>query len=349
MQLYTLRIMNEKIPNTNYPFVSVVIPVYNEEFFIENCLDSILVQDYPIKSLEIIVVNGNSSDRTKQIINERYPKVIVLDNPDKIVPISMNIGIKQSKGDYIVRLDAHTLYPKNYISTLIAEIQRLNADNVGAICRTLPANDTFIAQAIAIALGTKFGMGNSGFRVGVREVKEVDTVPFGCFPRSVFEKIGYYDEELIRNQDDELNGRIIKNGGKIFLLPNLIVDYYGRDSLKKVFKMFYQYGLFKPLGNKKLGRPATLRQFAPLLFVSGILVGFPISIHSSLFRLIYLIGIAIYVILCIIFSILNSPSIKIMFSLLTVYPTIHFAYGWGYIVGIYKIIFNRPFVALTNR
>lgn len=329
--------------------ISVIIPVYNEESFIVECLHSVYSQDYPIEEIEIIIVDGNSSDKTVDIIREKFPEVILLHNSRKIVPVSMNIGIKKATGDYIIRLDAHCKYPVNYLSRLVQAIQYYGADNVGAICRTLPANNTKKAQAIAIALSSRFGMGNSSFRVGVDKVKEVDTVPFGCFPRTLFERIGFYDEELIRNQDDELNGRIIKNGGKIILLPDLIVDYYGRDSIKKVYKMFYQYGLFKPLGNQKLGKAMSVRQFVPLLFSFGLILGGLISFFSIIFLNIYLFVILFYLLVDILSSVMYAKSVKVCLYLFILFPIIHFIYGWGYIHGIVKILSHSSFSAKINR
>lgn len=331
--------------------VSVVIPVYNEEKFIADCLQSVYDQDYPKELLEIIVVDGHSTDATRQVIETKFPEVIVLDNPHKIVPISMNLGIGQARGEYIVRLDAHAIYPDCYISRLVQEAIRLHADNVGAVCRTLPGAQTPMAEAIAIALSTKFGMGSSDFRVGAAEIKEVDTVPFGCFPREVFDRVGLYDEELVRNQDDELNGRITRSGGRIYLIPDLIIDYYGRKTLPQVCKMFYQYGLFKPLGNRKLGGATTIRQFVPLCFVLGIILGGVISLLFPLFVCLYALGIGLYLLLDLFVSWFNSKqSLLVFLRLCLVYPTIHFGYGWGYIVGIYKLLMKQPFSSVqVNR
>jgi len=329
--------------------ISIIIPAYNEEKFIADCLQSVYNQDYPKDKMEVIVVDGHSTDKTAEIVRREFPEVILLDNPDKIVPISMNMGIKQAKGDYIVRLDAHSKYPTNYLTRLLDAIQLYKADNVGGLWKTLPADDKVKSHAIAKAMSCKFGMGNSAYRVGISDCKEVDTVPFGCFPRDLFDRIGYFDEELIRNQDDEFNARIIKNGGKIYLLPDLEIEYFARDSIKKISKMFYQYGLFKPLVNKKLGKPATFRQFMPPTFVLGLLLGFVFCLVWSWFKYLYSFGISLYIFLDIAASIKEAKSFQEFLYLLIIFPLIHFSYGWGYLCGIFKILFKRSFVVETNR
>lgn len=332
--------------------ISIICPIYNEEKYISKCIDSILQQDYPQDDIEVLFVDGMSRDRTREIIADyasKYPFITVLDNPFRIVPPAMNIGIRAAKGNIIIRLDAHAIYPSNYFSELVFHLQKLSADNVGGVCRTLPVNNTVVCRAIAIALSSSFGMGNSYFRVGATEVMKVDTVPFGCFRKSLFDKIGLFDEELVRNQDDEFNGRIIKNGGTIYLLPHLVIDYYARDTIKKVSRMFYQYGLFKPLVNKKLGSPASVRQFFPMLFVAGLVIGGAISLFSSVFLGIYSFVIALYLVLAILFSVKDGRNIMLIPALVWIYISIHFSYGWGYWVGIYKLCFKKNFVAKVNR
>lgn len=332
--------------------ISIVCPIYNEEKYIAQCIKSIISQDYPQSDMEVLFVDGMSTDQTRQIIKqyaEHYPFLSVLDNPRRIVPSAMNIGIKAAQGDIIIRLDAHALYPNNYFSVLVNQLNRLKADNVGAVCRTLPANDSSKCKAIADALSSSFGMGNSYFRVGVKEIMQVDTVPFGCYRKEVFDKIGLYDIDLVRNQDDELNARLIKHGGKICLLPDLIVDYFARDTIRKTGKMFYQYGLFKPLVNKKLGAPTTVRQFFPLLFVSGLILGLILGLLNYYILIVYFSIIALYLLLAFSFSIKKAHTVSQIFYQIITYLTIHINYGWGYIVGIYNIVMKRSFTVKVNR
>ena len=335
--------------------LSVIVPIYNEEKYISKCIDSILEQDYPKNDLEVILVDGMSTDKTREIVAEytaKYPFIRLIDNPKKIVPYAMNSGIQASKGDIIIRLDGHVEYPNNYFSALVKNLKALDADNVGALCETLPCGPSAKELAIAEALSSSFGMGNSYFRIGCDEVRQVDTVPFGCFKREVFDKVGVYDNELIRNQDDELNGRIIKSGGKIYLIPSIVTKYFARDKIGKVKKMFYQYGLYKPLVNKKLGAPATIRQFFPLVFVLGLIFGAMLSCISWIIAVMYLSVMVLYLLLACYFtfkSVKKTGKISLFLYQPLTYLTVHVSYGWGYLVGIYKILMHKPFNAESNR
>ena len=165
----------------------------------------------------------------------------------------------------------------------------------------------------------------------------------------MFDKIGLFDEELVRNQDDEFNGRIVKNGGKIYLIPSLVIDYYARDTVGKVRKMFYQYGLFKPLVNKKLGTPATLRQFFPLCFVAGLIVGGVLSLFFKAVAWLYLCVFALFLLLEFVFALKEKRKMREMLILVGVFFTIHVSYGWGYLRGIWKIVIGQSFTANVNR
>ena len=331
------------------PFVSVVIPAYNEQRYIRECLDSVFAQDYPSDRVEVIVVDGHSTDGTAGVVRSEYPRVMLLENRERIVPISMNMGVRAARGEYIVRLDVHARYPSTYISYLIANAKELGADNVGVCCKTLPANGTSKARAIAIALSTRFGMGDSQFRLGVDRIKEVDTVPFGCYRREVFDEIGLYDEELIRNQDDELNARLIKHGGKIFLLPGLEVEYYARGSVGKLARMFYQYGLFKPLANRKVVAIQTVRQLVPLFFVAYLVALFVLLLFRPSWFFIPSLPLLLYLLLDSVCSACEARKGTIFLWLMLVYPVVHVSYGVGYWHGVLKNFLHLPYAVTSSR
>lgn len=343
------------MPDYKMDKITVICPVYNEEKYISACIDSVLCQDYPCEDMEILFIDGMSKDHTRDIIkgyHKKYSFIKLVDNPQKIVPVALNIGIRLASAEVIIRLDAHAIYPNNYFSTLVKHLKELKADNVGGVCETLPANKKMKSKAIAAALSNPFGMGNSYFRIGTSQTRKVDTVPFGCFNKEIFKRIGLFDEELIRNQDDEFNGRIIKNKGEIYLIPTIVISYFGRDTLRKVAKMFYQYGLFKPLVNKKLGSPATMRQFFPLLFLIGLVIGAFLSCFSNFIAYVYTFVLLLYLILSFIFSgkeCIKRKDWRLFFILPIIFFLIHISYGWGYLKGIYKVLFRKSFSVNINR
>ncbi|TNH45207.1 glycosyltransferase family 2 protein [Photorhabdus luminescens] len=333
--------------------ISVICPILNEEKYIKVCIESLLKQDYPTEQLEIIFIDGCSSDSTLKVIQsytKKYEFIKLLYNPAKHVPAALNIGIKNSSGEYIARIDAHSSYPSNYLSKLYNLSKKLDADNIGGIVNTKPCNSTTIAHNIAYALSSRFGMGNSYFRIGINNIKKVDTVPFGFFKRTIFDKIGLFDEDLIRNQDDEFNNRIIKHGGNIYLSPDIIIDYYPRDSIKKICSMFYQYGLFKPLVNFKLKKITSFRQLIPPIFVLGLILGLILSFISSIFLYLYIGCIFIYFLLTLLVSIkAHLKNKKNYIFLPLIFLCIHLSYGSGYLIGIMKIIFNKKFHVKNKR
>lgn len=329
------------------PFISVIIPVRNESKYISNFLNSLIKQDYDLKYYEIIIVDGQSSDSTLELINKyilNYPNITVLQNNHKTVPYALNIGIKNAKGDIIVRLDAHAEYPTNYISTLVHYLNRLNADNVGAVWNTVPSNDTLKAKSIAIALSSNFGVGNATYRINKKidsEYIEVDTVPFGCYRREVFDRIGLFDEELTRNQDNEFNERLKKAGGKIYLIPSLKIKYYARENYSKLFKMFYQYGYFGPLVDIKLKRPTRLRRYIPSLFILALTIPIILSFLYFPFFYLWLFVVCSYILASVSFSTVEavkSNNILLIPFIIWAYFISHASYGLGYLKGFIDFV-----------
>ena len=330
----------------NFPRVSLIMPCRNEASYIHVCLQSILNGSYPLEQLEILVVDGQSDDGTAEIVLElakSYPLIKLLLNPQRTVPYAMNLGIKAASGEIIVRLDSHAAYPADYIQQLIFWLAKLNADNVGGVLTTLAAKANSECQALAEIMSHPFGVGNSSFRIGVSEPTLVDTVPFGCYKAAIFAKIGFYDEQLTRNQDDELNARLVKHGGKIYLIPSIQIQYYSRSSMLSLWKMFYQYGYFKPLVSLKIGYPTSLRQLAPPLFVLALIGSSLLSLlHSSGA---YLFGLVLcsYLGVNLIFSakIARTKTWRIFPYLLIGFLGTHLSYGWGYLSGMVDFILRK--------
>ena len=327
--------------------LSVICPIYNEEKYIKNCIESILKQDYPKEDLEILFVDGMSTDNTRQIVQEytrQYPQIRLLDNPKRIVPIAMNIGIKESVGDVIIRLDAHAQYDTNYFSTLTSALFDLNADNVGSVCITDVLNKSPKTFAIREVLSNKFGVGNSVFRTGVDEIREVDTVPFGCWRRSVFEKYGLYDERLVRNQDIELNKRILNGGGKIYIVPNTSCTYLARETYIGIAKNNFGNGKWNILTvyyTKQLSS-LSLRHFIPMVFLLSLTLPILLSVLYSPILFVTLLSLLSYILLFAIVSVNLGISKKLNpIRLFITFFILHLSYGWGSIVGFWSVITKR--------
>lgn len=336
-------------------FVSVVCPVYQEKAYIVNCLESLLAQTYPKEAIEFLMVDGGSTDGTREIIQDyasRDDRVQLLDNPHRTAPYALNIGIRASKGDTIARVDAHSSYPEDYVVRLVTELYRLHADNVGGVWKTLPANGSAQAHAVVHVTSSRIGVGNSHHKTGVSHIQRVDTVPFGCFPRELFDRIGYFDEEMTRNQDDELNGRITQSGGKIYIIPDVEIGYKARPTISKMAKMYYQYGLFKPLGNSKLKRPTTLRQFVPMLFMAFLLLGAVTIIFLPALWILYIAIVVLYIIMIFLDAVgfaLRSHCYMAACLVPLAFCSLHFSYSVGYWTGLFKLVTHRSFDVNISR
>jgi len=326
--------------------ISIICPVFNEEKYIKMCIESIMHQDFS-DEIEAIFIDGMSTDNTVSII-EQYLKVYqtirLITNTNRTVPYALNMGITAARGDIIVRIDAHSYFPPNYISTLVYYLIALNADNVGAVCITDVVNKTKKTLAIKEVLMSRFGVGNSLFRIGVNNVKEVDTVPFGCWRRSVFEKYGLFDTRLTRNQDIEFNKRIIREGGKIFLVPGTYSVYYVREDLRQLAKNNFQNGRWNILTVKYTGRrdSLSLRHFIPLVFVLSLIIPVLLSIFYNKISYISMLSITAYflflLINCLIIAL--KKKLSIVYLVLS-FITLHFSYGFGSLMGIIESFFIK--------
>jgi len=323
--------------------ISILIPIYNEEKYISECIESILKSDYNKGNMEIILIDGGSNDKTLKIINKYYKKynfIKILHNEKKIVPVAMNIGIKEAKGEYIIRLDAHASYPTDYFSKLIYWHKDLDADNVGGIWITDVINKNTYSNAIKKILSNKFGVGSAKFRIGIENIEEVDTVPFGCYKKEAFNKYGLYDERLVRNQDIELNKRIINSGGKIYLLPNVSCTYYARENFTDLARNNFANGKWNILTAyfTKTVKSLSLRHFIPLIFVLSLILPIIFSIFIPIVWWISPISLASYLALVIIISIkLNSKETSLLYLIMG-FLILHLSYGLGSLVGIFSSI-----------
>lgn len=330
--------------------ISMLIPTYQEEKYIGRCLDSILQNDYPFDDVEILILDGMSTDRTRDIIKEqyiiKYPFIKLIDNPYRTVGYGMNIGLKAADGELLIRCDAHSEYPRDYISELVEWHKKNTADNIGGTCVTVPANDTALAEAIAVAMSHPLGVGLSFRSIKGNKEKYVDTVPFGCWKREIFDEIGTFDEALARGQDFDFNMRMIKNGKKILLLPWLKIKYYARENFKKMYKTFYQIGYWKVKLNKDHKIVTSYRQLVPLFWVLGLLTLPVLSIFSGIARILFLLYLGAYIVSLLLVSfnesVLERKKGKLFFYLPAAFFLIHLSYGLGSVRGVVEFfIFNR--------
>ncbi len=317
--------------DANAPFVSVIIPCRNEEKFIAQVLTNLIDQDYDKSKIEILVVDALSKDKTRSIVAElskQYGFIKVLDNPAGITPVALNIGIKASIGDPIIRIDAHTKYENDYIKKVLETFNETDADIVGGPMR--PVGDSALQKAIAHATSTSFGIGDSKFH-DENYKGYVDSVYLGAWRRKIFTDIGYFDENLVRNQDDEFHYRAKSLGKKIYLNPDIKSWYYPRSVFATLFKQYFQYGLYKPYVLKKVKSEVKRRHLIPLFFVFYIL-----SLPVAAFYSFWLIPLDLYIVLDVYFSLRSSGNIKEKLISLLVFPVLHISYGSGFLLGLFK-------------
>jgi len=309
--------------------VSVIVPCRNEKPFIADCLDSILANDYPEK--EIIVVDGMSGDGTREVL-QKYP-IRLLDNPKRITPSALNIGIRNATGEAILWMSAHNQYPPDYISQCVEHLE--DADNVGGIIETKGSGP------IAAALSHPFGVGNSAFRTHVKEPAWVDTVFGGCYRRDVFDRIGLFNENLVRGQDMEFNRRLKKAGGKILLVPSIVSTYHARSGFLPFCLHNFVNGVWAILPFLYSSViPVRLRHLVPLLFVLALGV-------SALINLWVTVGIGAVYILCALIASIHAAvkhrDVTLVATLPFVFPALHATYGLGSLAGILIAPFYRLF------
>jgi len=314
--------------------ISVICPTYNEESYIESIL-SFFVNSKP-DNKELLIIDGGSSDKTKEIVQRwilKYQNIKLINNQYKIVPHALNIGIKESNADFIVRIDAHSKYSEDYFLKIIETFEKTGADIVGGPTRV--AYNTDFQKAVAYAITSSLGVGDSKVH-NIEYNGYSDHVTFGAWKKEIFIEVGYFDEQLIRNQDDEFHYRAKSKGKKIYLSSEIKLWYYPRKNLSDLFKQYFQYGYYKPLVLKKVKSEIKVRHLIPSLFSLYIL-----SLPVIYLNWLWIIPAIIYLLLTS-FTIFKSGLSKNQkLKSFLVYPAIHFGYGFGFIFGINKIFSKR--------
>ena len=325
--------------------LSIVIPCRNEKAFIKECLDAIYLCDLPLNSeMSVFIIDGMSDDGTREIIQQEIqtrPNLHLVDNVHQLTPFAFNLGILAGgKVDFVQIVGARHILSKNYLLRCIEKLQ----DNTDCWCVGGKIINVFInktGKIISKAMSTSFGMGFGNFRT-LEKSGYTDTVTSPMYPAWVFEKIGLFDEELIRNQDDDFNFRVTKAGGKIWYEHEISLKYYVRGNYPNLWKQFLQYGYWKVYVNKKHKAVTTLRQLVPPLFVFYLIVCFLPFLISPLAGLIGVSGLMFYTLLNFLFSVFKGSTIKEMLELMLIFPILHISYGWGYLKGIFNfLILNK--------
>ena len=326
------------------PFVTIIMPVRNEADFIERAIRSVSNNHYPAERMEILVVDGMSDDGTREIVArlaKADSRIIMLDNPKRIAASAMNIGLKAARGDPFIRIDGHVEIPSDFITKSIRCLKEHQEAWVAGGCIKTVA-DTFMGQAIASAMRSPIGVGNSRFRLGDYE-GWVDTLAFGAHHKWVVDRIGYFDEELVRNQDDEFNLRIILAGGKIWMSKAIQSTYFSRGSLHKLWKQYFQYGIWRIRTLQKHKRPASIRQLVPLLFVLCLLLPGLAGFLWKPFWMLLAIEAVLYVLVLVIgaMDVGRKSGWQYAIPAPAVFVILHFAYGLGSLWGIIRFLILR--------
>ena len=330
------------------PVVSLIVPVHNEERYIRPCLDSLLANDYPQNRIEVWVVDAQSEDRTRDIVSEyirQYPHIQLLDNPRKIIPAAFNIGIKNSRGEIILLASGHSIYPSSYISTCVQGLLEHQADNAGVTSVCVPREDTPMGRAIALALAYPFGSGNANTRLGVSFPRFADSVAFGCFRRELFEKIGFYNENLAGSSDMDMNARIKKTGGKIILLPGAAVNYYSDANLKSFWKHNFGDGVWATYVLRFDSHAFAWRHWVPMFFVATVIGSGMLAVISPGFRWIFAGVGGLYILASLAASAHISwrkQTLQYISRLPVVFATRHISHGLGSLLGLLLVLIRFP-------
>jgi glycosyltransferase involved in cell wall biosynthesis len=321
------------------PFVSIVMPVRNESNFIARSLQRALEQDYPRERFEVIVADGCSTDNTRSVIEsfqDGHPNLKLITNHGKIAPTGLNVAIDQARGEIIVRVDGHCEIAPDYLLRCVEHLQNNGVDGVGGPLETI--GHTTTTHAIAAAMSSPFGVGDAAFRTVKNKTMLTDTVAFPAYTRAIIKRAGPFDEELVRNQDDEYNYRLRKLGAKILLAADVKARYYSRSTLWELIKQYFQYGYWKVRVLQKHPRQMSLRQFVPPIFVASLVITLLSAQFTHLGLSLLAVIMFCYLTANLIASILIASRSRwsYLFLLPVVYASLHLSYGSGFLVGLVK-------------
>ena len=320
----------------DHPFISIIIPIYNEENFIEECLSSLVNQDYPPESSEILVIDGMSTDNTRDVVDrfsQQHPHVRLVDNPKRNTSAALNIGVREASGKIIVRVDGHTIFDPDYCSKSVEHLFKTQADCVGG-----PMNATgisFWGRTIALATSSRFGIGDAAFHYSAVE-GWVDAVYLGTYRREVFDRVGLFEEEWRCDEDDEFNYRLRKAGGRIYFTPQIKSRYYNRSSLSSFCRQYFRYGFWKVRVFQRHPTMMKFRHFIPFFFVLGLVGSGLLGLFFFPFTVLFWLILSSYLTVSLLFSanISRKKGWRYILGLPVVFATLHLSYGTGFLLGL---------------
>lgn len=334
--------MTNPIAYSHHPFVSVLVPIYNEERFVGPCLKALRAQDYPPDRYEVIVIDGGSQDSSVDVVKEvahGWPNLVLAFNTERTIPKSLNLGLSLSRGDVVMRVDGHTIVAPDYMSTSIRHSTETGADNVGG--RMRPVGIGFVGRSVAVAMSTPFG-GPGKYHYSEQR-QWVDTVYLGAYRREALVKLGGWDPGLPVAEDYDLNFRLRRTGGTVLLSPDIRSDYHCRDSWRALIVQQFRYGRYKAWVLRKHGRLSSLRHFPPPLFAATVLLA-PLAgwFVPGLWAL-WLLTVGSYAVCSLGFSVAAAAENgwSYLFSLPGVYLAMHLSNGWGFWAGCADVIRGR--------
>jgi glycosyltransferase involved in cell wall biosynthesis len=314
-----------------------MMPVRNEDLYIERSIAAVLAQDYPAGRMEVLVADGLSTDGTRERLRElerRHPNLRVLDNPGRIVATGLNLALRRARGDLVVRVDGHCEIAPDYVSRCVEHLERREADGVGGPLETIGEN--FRSRVIALAMSSPFGVGGASFRTTMGKTMLVDTVAFPAYTREAVERAGPFDEELVRNQDDEYNYRLRELGFRILLAADVRSRYYSRSSIRSLWRQYFQYGYWKVRVMQKHPGQMKPRQFMPPAFVAYLPGAALVAVLTRVRWLPLVLGTGAYIVANIAASVWTARRENWRaVPLLTVsFATLHLSYGLGFLTGL---------------
>jgi len=332
------------------PIVSIIVACRNEEKYIAQCLDSIVRNGYPTGKLDVMVVDGMSNDASRTIVKRyerQYLFIRLLDNPKNITPVAFNIGIRNARGRIIMIMSSHAAYGEGYISNCVKYLDQYGADNVGGVMKTIPRSNSFMGKAIVLAISHRFGVGNAYARTGSKEPRWLDAIAFGAYRSEVFDRVGLYNEELVRSQDMDFNIRLRRAGGKILLHPEIEIYYYARADLKSFWRHNFTNGIWAVYPLKFVKHiPVSWRHLVPLAFVSSLIGSAALSAFAQIFLWVSLSILASYIMTSVYHSVkimAEEKDFRYLLAMPVIFAALHIGYGLGSLWGGLKLLVSVRF------